>query len=433
MLKESPDDPGGVSRLVDHLFRQQAGQMVSTLARVFGSEHLDLAEDVVQEAMLKAMRQWPFCGVPDNPAAWLVTVAKNRALDLLRRKTVFRGKREAIEATLLEWHGETKGRGPDVGGTRFDRELRDDQLRMIFTCCHPDIPHQSRVALTLKTAGGFSVSEIARAFLCNQGTIAQRLVRAKRRIREKGIAVTMPLPSELESRLDTVLSVLYLMFNEGHSPHEGSVVIRADLCHEAIRLASLLADHPVTMRPKVHALTALFLFQAARLPARADAHGGLLLLSEQDRSCWDRALIARALHHFERSAFGDELTAFHLEAEIASCHTLAIDSARTDWPRITMLYDMLLKIRPDPIVALNRAVALAEAKGAEEALAALDELAGHSALASYYPYHAACGEMLRRLGMGEAAADAFLKAQSLCSSEPVRVFLQRRAEEARTR
>ncbi|MGH9833139.1 MAG: RNA polymerase sigma factor, partial [Blastocatellia bacterium] len=305
--------------------------------------------------------------------------------------------------------------------------------RMIFTCCHPLIPPDGQIALTLKTVGGFSVSEIARAFLAQEPAISKTLVRAKQRLREFDIKLEMPQPDKLPARLESVLKVLYLMFNEGYSALEGEELVRTDLCHEAIRLCELLAEHPVTGEPKVHALAALLMFQGVRLSARCDAAGELLLLAEQDRSLWNQAMLRRGLHHFRKSASGDELSDYHLEAEIASCHAVADSFEATDWPRVLDCYEELLNRKPSPIVALNRIVALAKVQGVEAGLVELDKIAEDRTLRSYYPFFAARGELLREAGRTNDAIEAYQKALSLTSSEPIRRFLMKRITEALAR
>lgn len=402
---------------VDHLFRHRAGQMIATLTRIFGIERLDLVEDAMQEAMIRALRLWPHQGIPDNPVAWLIQVAKNRIVDQLRRENKATGAVDEMEIPVA---GEF-----DTG---FANEIRDDQLRMIFTCCHPLVPQDGQIALTLKTVGGFSVSEIARAFLAREPSITKTLTRAKQRLRELEIKLEMPQPDKLPSRLESVLKAIYLMFNEGYSALEGEELVRTDLCHEAIRLCELLAEHPITDAPKVHALGALLLFQGARLTARCDAAGELLLLSEQDRSLWDRAMIKRGLYRLRKSANGDEVSDYHLEAEIASCHTLAPGFEATDWPRVLDCYQELLSRKPSPVVALNRIVALAKVHGTDAGLFELSKLAEDRTLRNYYPFYAALGELLRKDGKKNEAIDAYQKALSLTSSEPVRRFLVKRIE-----
>jgi RNA polymerase sigma-70 factor (ECF subfamily) len=400
---------------VDHLFRHRAGQMIATLTRIFGIERLDLVEDAMQEAIIRALRLWPHLGIPDNPVAWLIQVAKNRILDQLRRENKATGAVNEIEIPVA---GEFDA--------AFANEIRDDQLRMIFTCCHPLVPQDGQIALTLKTVGGFSVSEIARAFLAREPSIAKTLTRAKQRLRELGIKLEMPQPDKLPSRLESVLKAIYLMFNEGYSALEGEELVRTDLCHEAIRLCELLAAHPITDTPKVHALGALLLFQGARWRARCDAAGELLLLSEQDRSLWDRAMIKRGLYRLRKSAHGDEVSDYHLEAEIASCHTLAASFEATDWPRVLGCYKELLSRKPSPVVALNRIVALAKVQGIDAGLFELSKLVEDRTLRNYYPFYAALGELLREDGKKDEAIDAYQKALSLTSSEPVRRFLVKR-------
>jgi len=410
----------GVQSLVDHLFRREAGRMVASLVRSFGPAHLALAEEVVQEALIKALKRWPFHGVPDEPGAWLQRVARNLALDRLRRESTFRDKEPQI-AALIE--GRALGSPDEV---HLARELDDDALRLIFLCCHPELPRDSRVALTLKTVGGFSVPELARGFLANEAAIAQRLVRAQRRIREREIAYEVPGPGEIEERLEAVLEVVYLMFNEGYAAHDGDRMIRDDLVGEALRLASLLAKHASTARPEVDALAALLFFQASRLPARLDTGGDLVLLQDQDRGLWDRRLIARAYHHLERSAAGEVLSAYHVQAAIAAQHASAPSDEATDWPAILELYDELHRLEPSPVVALNRAVAVARCHGPRAGLEAIDEIAEHPAIVGYYLLGATRAELLVRAGDLTAAAEAYRRALECPSSAPERRFLEKK-------
>ena len=410
-----------VRRSVDHLFRRQAGQMVATLARIFGLRHLDAVEDSVQDALVQALKRWPFSGMPERPEAWLMRVARNRMVDRLRRGGVWEEKRQRLGQDAAQADG-----GSDAHAAWFVGELADDQLRMIFACCHPAIPRAGQLALTLKTVGGFSVAEIGRAFLTRETTIAQRLVRAKQRLRDRGVRLEVPAPAELPERLDAVLEAIYLMFNEGYGAAAGSELVRTDLCFEAIRLLELLAAHSGTGLPRTHALAALACFQASRLDQRVDAAGEILLLSEQDRSRWDRRLIAAGVEHLRRSAHGKEVSTYHLEAEIASCHTLAPSWSATDWHRILRAYDELLGRVSSPVAAVNRAVALAEVEGPEAALTALEPLAKMRGLEDYCPYWTTRGEMLRRAGRYDEANDAFRHAQGLETSAPVHGFLMRR-------
>jgi RNA polymerase sigma-70 factor (ECF subfamily) len=412
-----------VQELVEHLFRHQAGQMLAALTHVFGLENLDLAEEVVQEALLQALRHWPFEGIPDAPRAWLARAARNKALDVLRRQAALRRKEPELERRLRERQAR-----PDAADPPDAEELADEQLAMIFACCAPALPPEARVALTLKAVSGFGVAEIARAFLCDVPTIAQRLVRAKRRIREAGITLALPAPAEIPERLDAVLAVLYLLFNEGYGAHTGEDLVRADLCGEAIRLAVLLAGRPDTGLPKVHALLALFYLQAARLPTRVDGAGNLLLLAEQDRSRWDQALLAGGIAELERAAQGNELSEYHLQAGIAAVHATSPNIAQTDWPRLVELYDLLLAMAPSPVVALNRAIAQSMVEGPGAALASLGALSTEPALKNYHLLPAVRADFLRRLGRNAEAAACYQEALVHPCTEPERRFLLRRLE-----
>jgi RNA polymerase sigma-70 factor, ECF subfamily len=413
-----------VPALVDHLFRHQAGRMIATLVRIFGPRHIDLAEEVVQDALLKALQQWPYRGVPENPMAWLIQVAKNRALDLLRRDTSLQEKSEEIVRAFTAQEEFANRRREIERGS----ETLDDTLGMVFMACHPAIPREGRVALTLKTVGGFGVSEIARAFLAKEATIAQRLVRAKRSIRDEGITFDLPSQSEMSARLDTVLEVIYLLFNEGYTAHAGENLVRADLVEEAIRFGSLVIRHPATDQPKCHALLALMMFQAARLPARIGEGGELSLLADQDRSLWDRRLISLAYKHLERSAEGSELSEYHLQAAIAACHTAATSYELTDWAEIVRLYDMLITLNPSPVVALNRAVAIAKWRGPEAGIRAIEEISNHPALQHYYLLPATLGELWSEMGNAKKAADFYRQALDRPCSNPERRFLSKKLE-----
>jgi RNA polymerase sigma-70 factor (ECF subfamily) len=401
--------------VVDHLFRHQSGRLVSTLTRIFGPRRLDLAEEVVQDALLKALEIWPFEGIPANPSAWLIQVAKRRALDAIRR-----------ESSLAEKIPDLARAFPDHSMPESPDEFDDDQLSMMFLCCHPNLASDLRVALTLKTVAGFSVREIARAFLAQETTIAQRLVRGKHQIREERIDFEMPSGQELGARLDSVLEVLYLLFNEGYSAHEGESLLRADLCDEAIRLADMLASHPASDLPKTHALLALLLLHASRLPARVNAEGDLFLLRDQDRSLWDRQLIAQGLRELDKSAEGDQLTSYHLQAGIAAQHALASSYDATDWEDIADQYDQLYQLDPNPVIALNRAIALSRWKGPEAGLAALAQIEHHPALARYHLLPATLGELSNELGQQEKAAAYYKAALECVCTEPERRLLQKR-------
>ena len=419
---EGTGEGARVRGLVDHLFRRQAGRMVAMLTRALGPAHLGLAEEVVQESLIQALRRWPFHGVPDNPSAWLYRVARNLSVDRLRRDTTFRAKESAIRDVITA----APDRAPAVS---FPGEVTDDQLRLIFLCCHPDLPRDGRVALTLRAACGFGVAEIARGFLAKEATIAQRLVRAQRRIRERGIPFEVPGPAELPARLEAVLEVLYLMFNEGYTVHDGDALIRADLCDEALRLSRCLAAMPLVESPAAHALASLLHFQASRLPARLDDAGELVLLSEQDRSRWDQAKVRQAFLHLEHSAAGEEITPYHLQAAIAAHHARAGSDDDTDWPAILTLYDQLLARFGSPVVALNRAVAVAQVHGPERGLQAVDEIAGEPALDGYYLLPATRAALLARTEQPQRAAALYREALARRCSEPERRFLERKLRE----
>ena len=397
-----------VRGLVDHLFRHSAGQMVATLTRIFGPEHLSLAEEVVQDSLVTAMQQWSLRGIPDNPGGWLFQVARNRALDHLRRETTLQKKESEIAEALQS----------------VERE--DDQIEMMLMCCHPAIPEESHIALTLKTVGAFSVDEIAGAFLSKSETIAQRIVRAKRMIREQGIRMEMPSRAELPQRVESLQKVLYLMFNEGYS------ALRTDLCIETIRLTRMVALHPQTSSPAAHALLSLMLLQAARLPARADGAGDLTTLEEQDRSLWDRRMIADGMRHLDQSARGDVMTAYHVEAAIAAVHSGASTFEETDWERVLELYDELMTIKPSPVVALNRAVALAMARGPQAGIEAAEEIAQHASLRDYLPLATTLGELWRRHGNRAKAAEHFARALEMPARAPEKRFLLRKLNECKT-
>ena len=404
---------------VDHLFRHNAGQMVSVLARHFGVEHIELIEDAVQDAMIAAMRKWPVAGIPENQTAWLTQVAKNRVIDSLRRH----GK---WSAGSIDDDGFAEPSMTSICEPQFDGELNEDQLRMIFACCSPEIPPDSQVALTLKVIGGFGVREIARAYLAKEESVAKLLTRAKQKLRSTSLEI--PAGEHLRERLDTVLRILYLMFNEGYSASVGEGLIRRDLSFEAIRLAEIVAAHPMTSLPKVHAAAALFLFQAARLSTRTDIQGDLLLLSEQDRSKWDKRMIARGLEHFRKAANGDEFTDYHLEAEIASIHVIAPDFDSTDWRRIIGCYNELQSRRFSPVVELNRIVAFGQIHGPELALAELSELGQHFMMTSFNLFHITRGHFLSKTGRRKEAAAAYERAVELTANDTVHRFLMRKIE-----
>lgn len=414
------DIPG----LTEHLFRHEAGKLVAVLTGIFGIERLQLAEDVVQEAMVRALQTWPYYGVPKNPAAWLTQAAKNLALDVIRRERTFQAKQPQIISHIEQWPGES----PDGSSPRFENEIKDDRLRLMFVCCHPLIPAEAQVALALKTLGGFSPAEIAKAFLTTEAAIAKRLTRAKQRIREAQIPFAIPEGDELARRLDNVLQSLYLLFNEGYKASSGAKLVREEICHEAIRLTGLLAQHPAGSQPQTHALLALMYLNAARLPSRVDDAGNLLRLHEQDRTRWAAPMIARGMYHLARSAAGNEISEYHLQAGIAACHCAAPDFAATDWRQILELYDRLLAFDDSPVVALNRAVALAEVHGPQAGVEAVTAIQNLQTLESYYLLHAVLGEFEARMNHPRAAAAHFRKSLQLAEIKSEQAFLSQRLQ-----
>ncbi len=359
--------------------------MVSYLTRLFGLGRLDLAEDVVQDTLCQALQAWSMHGLPGNPSAWLMRVARNRAIDLIRRDNQFRYLIPEL-TYLLKLREENTG-----GEPASEKEIQDDQLRMMFSCCHPGLSTEVQVTLILKTLCGFSVAEIASALLAGEESIEKRLGRARKLFRESGTFVEVTDASDIPGRLETVYQAVYLLFNEGYHGSQSERTIREDLCYEALRLALLLSEHPQGARPKTFALLALFCFNAARLPGRVDAEGFLIQLENQDRSKWDRALIGKGFHFLEKSATENELSELHLEAAIASLHSGAETYEKTDWGRIQELYDLLFRLKPTPIVALNRAIAVGQAQGPEKGLVELEKIPDLPKLKDYPFYPAAQG------------------------------------------
>ncbi len=406
--------------LLEHLFRREAGRIVAWLAGLLGSTYLQLAEDAAQEAMLRAVQTWPFEGIPEKPEAWLFRTAHNYAISSVRRGVVFKSKADALVAAL-----ET-GAQP-VLDLDAEQSLRDDELRMVFMCCHPKLAPDAQVALSLKLVGGFSTEEIARIFFSEQHTIAQRLVRAKRLIREHKLTLAIPSGTQLKQRLNSVLKVIYLMFSGGYAAHSGEDLIRSDVCLEALRLGRLVASSSMGA-PRVDALVALMALQAARLPARTDASGDLVVLEEQDRKLWDDDLIALGFSYFDRSIAGDGISEWHIQAAIAATYASAASSAEIDWASILEHYDQLMGITNSPVVALNRAVVVMKVHGAEAALAALTPLEGNHALQKYHLLPAMHGHVLAALGRLDEAAVAFSAALNCDCTLPEKRFLQRQLE-----
>ena len=413
-----PPVPEQLSKAIETLYRSESGRVLATLVRLLGD--LDLAEESMHEAFAAALESWPQTGIPDNPRPWLISTARFKAIDGIRRRARFDGAQRDLVAQM-----ESRVNDAPTG----DEEIEDDRLRLIFTCCHPALPPEGQVALTLREICGLTTEEIARAFLVTPATLAQRIVRAKAKIREASIPYQVPAPQELPERLDAVLQVIYLVFNEGYSAAAGAEVTRAELTREAIRLGRLLTElqpEPEVPQPEVMGLLSLMLLQDSRRAARTSPAGELILLENQDRSLWNREQIAEGVALVERALKSRRFGPYTLQAAIAAVHAEAESTAATDWRQIVALYNQLVRVQPSPVVYLNRAVAIAMRDGPEAGLTQIDALLEHGELANYYLSHAARADMCRRLGRTVEARSSYENALALTQQEPERQFLQER-------
>ena len=408
----------------DHLFRRESGRMVATLTRIFGVHNLAMAEDVVQDAFCRALELWKYRGVPENPSAWLIATAKNRALDMLRRDRTARTFVPEL-ARLVE--NESK-LAPDFDELFSPHLIKDDQLRMMFSCCHPKLSEEAQVALVLHILCGFGVSEIANAFLSSHAAIEKRISRGKKVLARSKRLFDISGIGDFSARLPSLQRALYLLFNEGYHGASAEFVVRTELCREAMRLTALLLAHPFGAAPATYALAALMCLDAARLPARLDAMGNLSSLLDQDRSKWDAELLSEGQRFLDLSATGQQLTPYHLEAAIASVHASALRTEDTDWRTIVSLYDTLMTINPSAVVALNRAIAVAQCDGPERGLKEIRAIADNDRLANYPFYSAALGELELRRGRWQVAQEHFRAAVALARNAIERRFLEQRVE-----
>jgi RNA polymerase sigma-70 factor (ECF subfamily) len=416
--KMPPPVPEQLRKTIDTLYRSESGRVLATLVRLLGD--LDLAEEAMHEAFAAALEFWSQTGIPDKPRPWLISTARFKAIDVIRRRARFDGAQKDLVADM-----ESRVNGAPAGKEETgDEEIEDDRLRLIFTCCHPALPSEGQVALTLREVCGLTTEEIARAFLVTSATLAQRIVRTKAKIREARIPYEVPAPQELPERLAAVLQVIYLVFNEGYSAASGAEVTRADLTGEAIRLGRLLAE--LQPEPEVIGLLALMLLQESRRAARTSPAGELILLENQDRALWNREQIAEGTALVEKALKSRRFGPYTLQAAIAAVHAEAESAAATDWRQIVAIYNQLLRIQPSPVVYLNRAVAIAMRDGPEAGLAHIEAVLEHGGLANYYLAHSACAELYRRLGRTAEARSSYEKALALTQQEPERQFLQER-------
>ncbi len=411
-----------IDAIVDHLFRRESGKLIAVLTGIFGPHNLQMAEDVVQDTLLKAMDSWKYRGVPENPSAWLFKVAKNQALDIIRKQKT----RQQYEKSISSLLNSEYSLAPLVNELMNKEDISDDQLRMMFTCCHPSLPLESQVALILKTLCGFSIGEIAKAFITNNDTIEKRLYRAKQQFREQKIEFLIPDLLEAGDRLENVLTAIYLLFNEGYNSTSHEVLIRKDLIEESLRLGSLLIRHPSTRHPKVYALLSLMYFNSARSNARQDKEGKILLLKEQNRSLWNCDYVRMGLEMLDESVTAEELSVYHLQAGIAREHMIAPSYERTNWNNILHLYDVLYQLNPSPVVALNRAIVVGEIFGPKAGIEAIEKIPEKNTIEKYYLLPATLGEFHHKMHEPVKAKEYFLQAMCLTQSMAEKNLLQKK-------
>ncbi len=408
--------------MASHLFRIESGKMVSVLTRIFGLSHIEIAEDIVQDTFLKALAEWSYNNIPENPQAWLYKVAKNKTIDYLRhRKHVQEYESDLSHLLKSEWTLSSS-----VNNMFLDNEIEDSQLRMIFASCHPVLPQESQIALTLKTLCGLSIKEISRALLTTEANVNKRLFRAKQKLRDEHLKFEIPSGNRLIERMDSVYKVIYLLFNEGYSSTESEKIIRKDLCAEAMRLCQLLSERPIGDKPKTYALLALMCFHASRLDARTDDRGYIILLKEQDRDLWNKALVTKGFEYVSKASAGSDLTEYHVEAGIAAYHSSAINFEDTDWESILKLYNLLEKINSSPVTVLNKVIVISMIKGTKEALT---ELLKIKKLENYYLYHTTLAQFYSDLNDKRKAREHLEIALRLTNSVPEISLIKRRMGE----
>jgi RNA polymerase sigma factor (sigma-70 family) len=421
-----PEDQNSIKEEVNHLYRHEYGKLVSVLTKTFGVSNIELAEDVVHDAMLEAIQQWTYKGVPENPLGWIYKVAKYKAVNLIKRDKYKRDYNSEVAHYLQsEWTAE-----PAIDHIFTDKEIADDQLRMMFTCCHPVVSTDSQIALTLKTLCGFSIPEIARAFLTTEENINKRLVRARKTIRTANVTFEVPIGKDLEPRLNSILETIYLLFNEGYSASTGDTIVRYELCEEAIRLTEIIASNPsVSNSSSVYALLALMSLNASRFKSRIDESDNIIDLAHQDRSKWDSLLIQKGLNYLEFATHQNEISIYHILATISAHHCTSKNFDSTDWESILALYNHLIELDKSPIVLLNRALVVYKTSNAKNGLAALDQIKDQSTLLTYLPYYTTKAELYFKNGETEKAKLLLIDALKLPMQEKIKSLINSKISE----